>query len=127
MADPLSVLRDYCMGNKLDQVRVAQDGRVYFSDQYSFPKTSYTAFKSGAPNGDFYDLGTVFYFITLFAASETQRLAEYVAGCKQRHIKPVQFVDRKVSSAPHGAFNSRASIAPYTSPAVEGNLTPISV
>ncbi|KIY96364.1 hypothetical protein MNEG_11600, partial [Monoraphidium neglectum] len=95
MADPLSVLRDYVVQQKLDQVKLKDDGRVYFSDQYSFPKATYTAFKSNGPGGDFYDLGSVVYFISMVAAHETARIAEYVAGCKQRGFRPVAFVDRK--------------------------------
>jgi hypothetical protein len=97
MADPLSVLKDFCSTGRVEQVVLADDGRVYFADQYSFPKTTYTAFKSGAGGGDFYDLEVVVFYIQHFAGAETAaRIADYVAGCRKQNIKPVALPDRKV-------------------------------
>jgi len=95
MADPLSVLRDFATAGRADQVATRPDGRVYFADQYSFPKATLTAFKSGG-GGGFYDLEAVVYYIKLTAANETARLGEYVAGCKKFGIRTVPLVDRKV-------------------------------
>jgi hypothetical protein len=38
MADPLTVLRDFTVSGRVGTVTINPDGRVYFADQYSFPK-----------------------------------------------------------------------------------------
>lgn len=89
--DPLSVLRDFTVKRQLDQVRYDSD-RVKFGDVYSFPKASYTAFKSKS-RGDFYTLDEVLFFIQNFP---TAGAGEYVRRCQTQGIAAVRLEDRKV-------------------------------
>lgn len=45
MADPLSLLREYVSGGKMEEVALAGD-RVYFGGKFSFPKAALTGYKS---------------------------------------------------------------------------------
>ena len=96
MADPLSVLRDFCSGGRVNEVELRPDGRVYFADQYSFAKSTPTAFKVNG--GGLYELEAVVSFIRAFAADADfrARLKDYLDGCKQHTMRPVVVADRKV-------------------------------
>lgn len=94
MADPLRVLRDFVAGGREAEVSSAPDGRVYFADQYSFPKATPTAFKVSGSASDFYDLEAVVYFIKLHAKRGV--VGEYVGLCAKENVRQVIFVDRKV-------------------------------
>jgi hypothetical protein len=92
--DPLALLREFNTGRKLKQVAVSGD-RINFGDQYSYPKSTPTAFKSS--RGDHYSLETVLHYLSGKALSA----AEYVKECSKTGILPVMIQDRKVR--PRGA------------------------
>ncbi|PSC73571.1 parafibromin-like isoform X2 [Micractinium conductrix] len=92
MADPLSLLREYVSGGKMEEVALAGD-RVDFGGKFSFPKAALTGYKSKQGTGDFYTLETLLYF----ARHLDVKFGEYFKKA-QREMgqgKAVTFTDRR--------------------------------
>eukprot|EP00798_Chlamydomonas_sp_ICE-L_P005013 gene5013-34798_t len=88
--DPLSLLRDFNIKNKLEAV-VSNSDRVNFGDSYVFPKTSYTAFKRAGGAQDFYTLEVVLYLLKNRNLSHP----EYIKQGSSDRVGTVTNLDRK--------------------------------
>jgi len=86
--DPLSVLRQFAVEQRLDSVRV-EGGRVAFGDQYAFPARALTRFKG--QGGQLLTLEAAVVFIQ----NIPQGVAAYVKACQEAGVPLVQVTDRK--------------------------------
>lgn len=101
--DPLSLLREHNVNKQLDRVETKQD-RVYFGDRYSFPLTSFTAFKK--TGGDYYTLDVLLFLLT----NRSLPHSDYLKATQNAKIAPVSLADRKVGAA--GGTGMTAAVAP---------------
>ncbi|CAL8463246.1 g2780 [Coccomyxa elongata] len=89
--DPLTVLRDFVIHKRLDNITESEDGkRIHFGDRYSFPKDVATAYKSQMGKGDFYPLNALVFFM-----KNAKRASELIKLASEAGVRPVTFVDRK--------------------------------
>ncbi len=91
--DPLSVLREYAMGGKLDQVAIT-DTDVVFGDAFTFPRGTKTAYKSNKGQGEYYQLETLVFYMQ----NVNVPVVNYITNARSSGMKNVQFLDRKVRS-----------------------------
>lgn len=89
--DPLSVLREYAMGGKLDQVSIT-DTDVVFGDAYTFPRGARTAYKSNKGQAEYYQLETLVFYMQ----NVNVPVANYITNARAAGMKNVLFLDRKV-------------------------------
>ncbi|XP_051130195.1 protein CDC73 homolog [Andrographis paniculata] len=89
--DPLTLLRDYTIGNLLDKiVRVKDEFR--FGADYSFPAAVETAYRSkNVQQTRRYSLETLVHFIT----NQHLKHTEYIQDARARRIPAVTLPDRK--------------------------------
>lgn len=87
--DCLSVLRDYAMHGKLEQVSIT-DTDVVFGDGQRFPRDKKTAYKSNQGKGEYYQLDALVYYMQNVDAPN------YIASARAADMKTVMFLDRKV-------------------------------
>ena len=95
--DPLAVLRDFVSGGTADQV-VMSGNRVDFGSRYSFAGSLRTLYKSEAGKKDFYDLGSLVFFVKNFLVQKT-KYADYYKAAKAANVMAVSFLDRKVGGS----------------------------
>lgn len=86
--DPLLLLRDFQAQGRLADVHF-QDDDVQFGDQYSFPRSTFTRFRSQV--GEFYSLDTVLLFL-----QHRSNPAQYIQLTSQAKVKQVVFKDRAI-------------------------------
>ncbi|GAB4817648.1 hypothetical protein N2152v2_004694 [Parachlorella kessleri] len=91
--DPLTVLRDFVSGGTADQVVMSGD-RVDFGSRYSFPGSLRTLYKSEGGKKDFYDLGSLVFFVKNFLVNKT-KYTDYFRAAKAANVMAVSFLDRK--------------------------------
>ncbi|XP_010938049.1 protein CDC73 homolog [Elaeis guineensis] len=86
--DPLSVLRDYTVQRKLDQiVRVGDEFR--FGSEYAFPCSADTAYRS--KQGSLYTLDTLLFFVRHHNLKHT----DYLQSARSLRLPAVTLPDRK--------------------------------
>lgn len=99
--DCLSVLREFAMNGKLDQVSIT-DTDVVFGDGQSFPRDTKTAYKSNQGKGEYYQLDILVYYMQNVDAPN------YIANARAAGMKTVMFLDRKVGIARTGHVRHHA-------------------
>ncbi|XP_060215493.1 protein CDC73 homolog [Lycium barbarum] len=88
--DPLTLLREYTIRNELHKIsRIGDDYR--FSNDYTFPCTIETAYRSKHVAANRYTLETLINFITNHHLKHT----EYIQQSRSLRITPVTLPDRK--------------------------------
>lgn len=87
--DCLSVLRDYAMRGKLEQVSIT-DTDVLFGDGQRFPRDTKTAYKSNQGKGEYYQLDILVYYM------QNVDTPNYIANARAANMRTVMFLDRKV-------------------------------
>lgn len=88
--DPLTLLREYTIRNELHKiVRIGDDYR--FGNDYSFPCTIETAYRSKHVQANRYTLETLINFITNHHLKHT----DYIQQCRSLRIPAVTLPDRK--------------------------------
>lgn len=86
--DPLSVLRDYTIRGDMDKVKLVGD--VYhFDDDYKFPKSVETAYRS--KQGGFYTLDALVFFVQNTHIKHT----DYMNAARNAKLQFATFTDRK--------------------------------
>ena len=86
--DPLSVLRDYAMRSDLDSIkRVGEE--YHFGDEYRFPCSVETAYRS--KQGNLYTLDSLVFFVKNTQVKHT----EYMQQSRALKLQTVTFIDRK--------------------------------
>lgn len=91
LMDPLSLLRDFNCKGQIDHVKVDEaKGLVHFGETYSFPKSSFTNFKSRAGLGEFYTLDAV-----LLLLRSRNDVGGYIRQTTRNKVMMISGVDRK--------------------------------
>lgn len=90
--DPLSILRDYCVRNELDQVKVVGDV-IHFGSSYQFPKDTDTAFRvwQSQSGADYYKLDAVLFVAQTLPVKHT----EYIKQARAAEVQNVNLIDRR--------------------------------
>lgn len=102
--DPLSLLREFCMKDKLDKVSMSR-GRVEFGDEYSFDEKMATAFKS--QRGTLYSLKAVVFFI------KNAMIGTYYQTALAAEIETIARVDvKELTEYLHGRIETCSKITP---------------
>ncbi|KAK8954867.1 hypothetical protein KSP39_PZI002838 [Platanthera zijinensis] len=86
--DPLSALRDFTVRGELDNITLVGD-EFRFADDYSFPCSTETAFRS--KQGNLYTLETLLFFVRHHHLKHT----EYLQSARFRRVPAVTLPDRK--------------------------------
>lgn len=102
--DPLSLLREFCMKDKLDKVSMS-GGRIDFGDEYSFDEKMATAFKS--QRGTLYSLKAVVFFI------KHAMIGTYYQTALTAEIETIARVDvKELTDYLHGRIETCSKITP---------------
>lgn len=90
--DPLSILRDYCVRNELDQVKVVGDV-IHFGSSYHFPKDTDTPFRvwQSQTGTDYYKLDAVLFVAQTLPVKHT----EYIKQARAAEVQNVNLIDRR--------------------------------
>ncbi|CDO99082.1 unnamed protein product [Coffea canephora] len=88
--DPLTALREYTIRNHLDKISRVGDN-FHFGNEYTFPATIETAYRSKHVKSTHYTLETLHHFIT----NQHLKHSEYVQNASANRIPPVTLPDRK--------------------------------
>lgn len=104
--DPLRCLRDFCMHNRLDQVRFSEaNSKISFGEEYEFPSDTQTRFQS--QKGDAYSLGALLFYMQHKNASA----GEYIKEATRLGIGKVARADQQVRSLPRARCTANLSLA----------------
>uniref|UniRef100_A0A7S3R426 Cell division control protein 73 C-terminal domain-containing protein n=1 Tax=Dunaliella tertiolecta TaxID=3047 RepID=A0A7S3R426_DUNTE len=85
--DPLTLLREFNVGQKLHEVQVVGD-HIQFGTSYVFPRSAYTAFRGAK---DYYQLESALFVV------QQRQLPQpaYLTAAKSAGLVPVPFIDRR--------------------------------
>ncbi|KAJ8768339.1 hypothetical protein K2173_021492 [Erythroxylum novogranatense] len=86
--DPLSALRDYTIHAQLDRI-VAVNEEFRFGNDYVFPRTMKTAYRS--KQGNLYTLETLVFFLH----NADLKFTDYLQNALSRGVPAITFIDRK--------------------------------
>ena len=95
MDDPLVLLREYVIGERLSEVRLSGSD-ISFSDGQTFPKETRTSYKSSRGTSDFYTLDTLLFLCKTFASDQHMRPGAYVKEARDAGQAAVNLIDRTV-------------------------------
>lgn len=89
--DPLSIVRDYALAGKAEQISVVGEN-VLFGSQYKFAKSSFTAFRGQR------DFATLELVLNVLRTKDLPH-TEYLKQASAARLEPLTFIDRKVQPA----------------------------